>query len=60
MLPVKKMSKSRSRTRRNHHALKPVNYSLCPKCNNAKLPHAVCANCGYVNPLNTLDLGKES
>jgi large subunit ribosomal protein L32 len=59
MLPTKKTSKSRTRTRRSHHALKPVNYSICPQCNNAKLPHAACANCGYVNPKTKLDLGKE-
>jgi large subunit ribosomal protein L32 len=59
MLPVKKTSKSRTRTRRAHHALKPVNYALCPKCSQAKLPHAACTNCGYVNPALTLKLGKE-
>jgi len=59
MLPTKKTSKSRTRTRRSHHALKPVNYSICPQCNNAKLPHAACENCGYVNPKTKLDLGKE-
>lgn len=58
MLPVKKMSKSRTRTRRSHHALKPVNYSICPKCNNSKLPHCACDNCGYVKSTLNLDLGK--
>ncbi|MBN2374989.1 MAG: 50S ribosomal protein L32 [Sedimentisphaerales bacterium] len=60
MLPVKKTSKCRTRTRRSHHAVKPVNYSICKNCNNAKLPHAVCGSCGYVNPNLKLDLGKES
>jgi large subunit ribosomal protein L32 len=59
MLPVKKISKSRTRTRRSHQALKPVNYSICRKCNNAKLPHAACDKCGYLNPSLTLDLGQE-
>ena len=59
MLPTKKTSKSNMRSRRSHHALKPVNYSICPKCNNAKLPHAACDNCGYLNPAITLELGKE-
>jgi large subunit ribosomal protein L32 len=59
MLPVKKTSKSRTRTRRAHHAIKPVNYTTCPKCSQAKLPHAACSNCGYVNPNLTLKLGKE-
>ncbi len=59
MLPKKKTSKSRTHTRRSHHRLKAVNYSACPKCEQVKLPHAACANCGYVNPKITLKLGKE-
>jgi len=59
MLPKKKTSKTRTRTRRSHHRLKGANYSLCSKCGQAKLPHAACENCGYVNPKVTLKLGKE-
>ena len=59
MLPVKKTSKSRTRTRRSHHRLVATNYSLCKKCGNAKLPHAACDQCGYVNAKITLKLGKE-
>jgi large subunit ribosomal protein L32 len=60
MLPVKKMSKTRTRSRRSHHALKAVNYSYCVKCDSPKLPHAACDNCGYVNPKTTLKLGEEA
>lgn len=59
MLPAKKTSKSRTRSRRSHHRLRPINYSICKKCDQAKLPHAVCQNCGYLNPTITLKLGKE-
>ncbi|MCX5644457.1 MAG: 50S ribosomal protein L32 [Phycisphaerae bacterium] len=59
MLPARRTSRSRSRTRRSHEAIKPVHYVLCPKCSQAKLPHAACSNCGYVNPSLTLKLGKE-
>jgi large subunit ribosomal protein L32 len=45
--------------RRSHHRLKAVNYSICSKCGQAKLPHAACENCGYVNPRIKLKLGKE-
>ena len=58
MLPKKKTSKSRTKTRRSHHALKAVNYSVCSQCGEAKLPHAACANCGYVNSKISLDLSK--
>lgn len=54
------MSRTRTRTRRAHHALKPVNYSLCKKCGAAKLPHAACGQCGYVNDSITLKLAEES
>ena len=49
MLPVKKISKSRSRTRRAHNAYKPKTLSSCPKCGKAKLLHAACGSCGYVS-----------
>ena len=60
MLPVKKTSKSRTRTRRSHHRLSAVNYSVCGKCGTAKLPHAACDNCGFVNSTITLKLAKEA
>ena len=50
MLPVKKMSKTRTRSRRAHHALTPVHTIACPMCGRAKLPHAACEQCGFVNP----------
>jgi len=58
MLPKKKTSKTRTRTRRSHHRLRAVNYSVCPKCSQAKLPHAAC-ECGYINPSITLDVAKK-
>ena len=47
MVPKRKTSKTRTRTRRSHQALRATNYSVCPQCNSAKLPHAACSNCGY-------------
>lgn len=49
MLPVKKTSKTRTRTRRAHHALTPTPVISCPKCHQAKLAYAACENCGFVN-----------
>lgn len=61
MLPVTKKSKMRQRTRRSHHALTPVHLIGCPQCGQAKLPHAACGNCGYVNSHTKINVGaKES
>ncbi len=60
MLPTKKTSKARTRSRRNHQRLNTVNYSVCKKCGNAKLPHSACDKCGFLNPKITLKLGKEA
>lgn len=59
MLPTQKKSKSRTRTRRAHHAKTPVQYVDCPRCSTPKLPHAACDNCGFVRPGLSLNLKKE-
>jgi large subunit ribosomal protein L32 len=59
MLPVTKKSKTRKRTRRSHLALKPVQLTVCPQCSQAKLPHAACGNCGYVNAHTSITIGTE-
>ena len=59
MLPVTKKSKMRKRTRRSHNALRPVQLMACPQCGQAKLPHAACGNCGYVNAHTSISVGSE-
>jgi len=59
MQPSQKLSRSRSRRRRSHRALQGPNLVDCPRCNETKLPHAACANCGYVRPGLSLEIEKE-
>jgi large subunit ribosomal protein L32 len=59
MQPSQKTGHARSRCRRSHQALKPVNFFDCPKCNHPKLPHAACDNCGYVRPGLSLSIEKQ-
>ena len=47
--PNRRHSKTRTANRRTHDALKQVGRSVCPQCQEAKLPHVVCPNCGYYN-----------
>jgi len=44
--PKKRHSKSRRNKRRSHDRLSMPVLSLCPQCNEPKLPHHVCLNCG--------------
>lgn len=46
-VPKKKMSKSKTRTRRAHGALQAPNTGDCPQCGAPKLPHRVCPECGH-------------
>jgi large subunit ribosomal protein L32 len=46
-LPKQKVSRTRRDRRRAHHALKPKNLVQCSNCNEMRLPHRVCPNCGH-------------
>jgi large subunit ribosomal protein L32 len=45
--PVKRHSKSRRNKRRSHDALTPPAVSVCPQCDEPKLPHRACPQCGF-------------
>ena len=46
-VPKRRTSRSRRDMRRAHDALPAPARSLCPQCNEPKVPHRVCANCGW-------------
>src|SRR5690348_12889955 len=45
-VPKRKMSKSRKRLRRGHHAAASMRTQACPRCSSPKLSHRVCPSCG--------------
>lgn len=45
--PKRRHTRTRRDKRRTHDALVPVAPTACPQCQQPKLPHRVCANCGY-------------
>ena len=57
MLPKKKKSKCRTRTRRAHLAISPTTLSSCPNCGKKKLPHTACQVCGFVSAKLMLPVG---
>jgi large subunit ribosomal protein L32 len=44
--PVKRHSRSRRNSRRAHDFIKTPANSVCPQCNEPKLPHRACPSCG--------------
>ncbi len=55
-VPKRKMSKSRTRTRRAHDALPRIELPNCPRCGRAVKPHTVCGNCGYYRGVMIVDM----
>ena len=55
-VPKQRHTKSRRNRGRSHHALKKRAVFLCPKCQAPILPHQVCANCGYYNGRQVIDV----
>ena len=55
-VPKKKISRTRTRSRRSHHALAAVAVTKCVQCGYAKLPHRVCSHCGFYRGKNVLNL----
>jgi large subunit ribosomal protein L32 len=46
-VPMRKVSKRRSRQRAAHHSIRPRNVQPCPRCMHVRPAHRVCPNCGY-------------
>jgi large subunit ribosomal protein L32 len=44
--PKRRHSKQRTAKRRSHDFLTPVSTSVCPNCQERKLPHTACRKCG--------------
>ena len=58
-IPKKRKSKSATRQRRSHHALKATNVAVCRKCGKPVKPHHACLNCGYYNGREEIDVMKK-
>lgn len=47
--PKRRSSNARTGKRRANWKLRTANATACPNCGANRLPHRVCANCGYYN-----------
>lgn len=48
-VPKRRLSHSRRRNRRAHHAIGRPNLRPCSNCGAYGLPHRICTACGYYN-----------
>ncbi|PIE59582.1 MAG: 50S ribosomal protein L32 [Desulfobulbus propionicus] len=58
-LPKRRHSRSRTRQRRAHDALKKPNVSRCPECGEPKMLHQLCGGCGMYKGKSIVQLGDE-
>ncbi|RJQ32264.1 50S ribosomal protein L32 [Candidatus Parcubacteria bacterium] len=49
-------TRSHTRNRRSHHALKSAQFVDCKKCGSKKIPHALCLNCGTYKEKTVIDV----
>jgi large subunit ribosomal protein L32 len=45
--PKRKKGRAPTRQRAAHWKAQAPTFAECPQCHQPKLPHRVCANCGY-------------
>jgi len=55
-VPKRRTSKSKKRMRRTHYKAKAPTLTPCPKCGEMRIPHRVCANCGYYKGERRIDI----
>ena len=51
-VPKQKSSKARGRKRRTHYKTSAPTVSVCPECQEPKLPHTACPECGAYKDRN--------
>ncbi len=54
-VPKRKTGRARTNARRSSHKLSAPAVSECPQCHQPKVPHRVCAECGYYNGREIID-----
>jgi large subunit ribosomal protein L32 len=52
-------TRSHTRNRRSHHALKGANLLECKKCGQLILPHTACINCGTYKDREVINVLKK-
>lgn len=54
-VPKRKTSKTNGRKRRTHYTAAKPNVGRCPQCDEPKMPHRACPNCGTYRGREVID-----
>ncbi|HBL39174.1 TPA: 50S ribosomal protein L32 [Candidatus Uhrbacteria bacterium] len=57
-VPARRHSKTRTRSKRAHHALKAQNIGTCSNCQAPLLSHTACAACGFYKGKSVLNMAR--
>lgn len=58
-VPKKRTPSSKKNMRRSHHAWKPKQLGLCPRCKEPVPGHTACPNCGTYKGRDAIDVLKK-
>lgn len=54
--PKRRTTRAKQGMRRSHHRLKNPTLTTCPQCQEPRLPHRACPNCGYYKNRKVVDV----
>ena len=57
--PKRRHSKARRNRRRAHDFLLAPSLAQCPNCQELRLPHRACPNCGYYKDREVIEIEEE-
>ncbi len=57
-VPKRRTSKTKTRTRRSHDHVAAPNVVRCPQCDEPKLSHHACPNCGTYRGRQALEVSE--
>jgi large subunit ribosomal protein L32 len=57
--PKRRHTRTRRDKRRTHDKLVTPNLSVCPQCQQPKVPHRVCLHCGYYKGIAVIEVAEE-